>query len=89
LSPFGKGKAVDRGELNTLAAKVAFTGEALARSSLQPQALHGELMRMGVERMYGAWSRRSLFDLGLADLLTTGPCDHETTDLVLMSSRTG
>lgn len=62
--PFGKGKAVDRGELNTLAAKVAFTGEALARSSLQPQALHGELMRMGVERMYGAWSRRSLLTSG-------------------------
>lgn len=80
---------MDRRELNTLAAKVAFTEEALARSSLQPQALHGQLMRMAVERMYGAWSRQSLFDLGLVDLLTTGPCDHETIDLVLMSSGTG
>ncbi len=86
---FGKGKGVDRRELNTLAAKVAFTGEALARSPLQPQALHGELMRMGVDRIYGAWSRQSLFELGLVDLLTTGPCDYEAADLVVSPSGAG
>lgn len=84
---FGKGKGVDRRELNTLAAQVAFTGEALARSPLQPQALHGELMRIGVERMYGAWSRQSLFELGLVDLLTTSPRDYDAAKFVVSPSK--
>ncbi|MDR6144904.1 hypothetical protein QE363_000697 [Sphingomonas sp. SORGH_AS870] len=74
--PYGKGKGVARRELNSLAAQVAFTGEALARTALQPQALHRELLRMGAGRLHGAWSRQSLFELGLVDLLTTDRCKH-------------
>lgn len=67
IVPFGKGKGVSRRELIRLAAQVAFSGEAAARSPLSPQAMHRELTRQGVKRMHEAWSREELARRGLVD----------------------
>ena len=62
---YGPGKGVARGELRELVAKVAFSGEAAARTGRSAISLNHEFSRLGIPKVHAGWSRAALVKMGM------------------------
>lgn len=61
----GRGKSVDRRELQLLAAEIAFVGEIALQESSSPIAIFHRLSRLNIPRIHGVWSRAALTERGM------------------------